>query len=108
MLREPLVAEEAIARIYGRHAFVYERLLELIVRENDETSEWATFNKSDMAKFLRCSLGSVDSAVKRLHAGGLIERKATFNSAGAQVGNRYRATPAGEAIVRSWVGPDEG
>lgn len=81
-------------RINGRHAFVHERVLELIVRET-ELRESVTFRKSDLARRLGCCERSLDRAITRLRREGLIETTPSFSESGAQRGNVYRATPEG-------------
>lgn len=81
-------------RINGRHAFVYERVLALVVRET-QLRESVTFSKQDLARRMGCCASSVDRAVQKLRRDGLIESEAVYNEHGAQLGNVYRATQKG-------------
>ena len=81
-------------RVNGRHAFIHERVLELIVRET-ELRESVTFRKTDLARRLGCCDRTPDRALTRLRREGLVTSEASYTDAGAQLGNIYRATPAG-------------
>lgn len=88
-------------RINGRHAFVYERILLLIVRET-ELRESVTFRKQDLAKRMGVCARSVDRAIMKLRKEGLITSEAVFGENGAQLGNIYRATPEGIELSRTY------
>ena len=88
-------------RINGRHAFVYERVLLLVVRET-ELRESVTFAKQDLAQRMGVCVRSVDRAVMKLRREGLITSEPVFNKNGAQLGNIYRATPAGIELSRTY------
>lgn len=81
-------------RINGRHAFVYERTLEFIVRETQRKGG-VRFTKADLARAIPCCVQSVDRAVMRLRSEGLIKSRPVFSKSGAQLGNEYRATKKG-------------
>lgn len=83
-------------RINGRHAFVHERVLELIVRET-QLRGGVSFNKADLAKRMDCYERTLGRAITRLRRDGLITVTPVFSENGAQMGNRYRATAAGLA-----------
>lgn len=88
-------------RINGRHAFVYERVLALVVRET-QLRESVTFSKQDLARRMGCCACSVDRAVQKLRRDGLIESEAVYNENGAQLGNMYRATQEGIDLVATF------
>ena len=88
-------------RINGRHAFTHERVLELIVRET-ELRESVTFSKTDLARRLGCCGRTLDRALTRLRRDGLITSEPSFGPNGAQLGNVYRATPAGIAEAHTY------
>ncbi|WP_346674575.1 winged helix-turn-helix transcriptional regulator [Enorma phocaeensis] len=77
-----------------RHAFVYERALDLIVQATMDGGALSA-GKRELAEQLGCSLGSVNEAVKRLERAGFIERLVNYGEWGQQMHNDYRATTAG-------------
>lgn len=89
-------------RINGRHAFIHERVLELIARET-ELRGGVHFRKADLAHRLGCYERTLDRAVTRLRREGLIASTPLFDEAGGQLGNEYRATEAGLALVASFT-----
>lgn len=88
-------------RINGRHAFIHERVLELVVRET-ELRESVTFRKADLARRLGCCERTLDRALTRLRRDGLVVSEASFSPTGAQLGNVYRATPEGIELAHSF------
>lgn len=84
-------------RVNGRHAFIHERVLDLVVRETELRGK-VTFRKSDLARRLGCSERTLDRAVTRLRREGLVESTPVFDAWGGQLGNEYRATPAGVSV----------
>lgn len=89
------------ASINNRHAFVYERVLEYIVRETEQAGSVA-FNKAQLAHGLGCCVRSLDRAVHRLRTEGLITSKPQFMASGAQGANVYSATRRGVAVANRW------
>ncbi len=85
------------ARRGGRHAFVHERVIELIARETKRNGS-TSFRKNDLVQHLGCCERSLDRAVTRLRREGLIVTTPVFNENGAQLGNEYRATEEGLAF----------
>lgn len=85
--------------INGRHAFVHERVLELVARETELRGS-VMFAKADLAKRMGCTVQTLDRAVRRLCREGLIERKAVFSDRGSQLGNEYHATPDGLVMAQ--------
>ncbi len=83
-------------RISGRHAFIHERVLEMVVRETELRGS-VTFCKNDLAHRLGCCPRTLDRAIIRLKREGLMETTPVFGESGAQLGNEYRATEAGIA-----------
>ena len=83
-------------RINGRHAFVHERVLELIVRETELRGS-VTFQKTDLSKRLGCCPRTLDRALTMLRRDGLVVSTPVFAESGAQLGNDYRATEEGIA-----------
>lgn len=83
-------------RINGRHAFVHERVLELVARETQLRGS-VCFNKVDLAKRMGCYERTLGRAITRLRRDGLIEVSPVHDKNGAQLGNEYRATEAGIA-----------
>ncbi|OUN89683.1 MULTISPECIES: helix-turn-helix domain-containing protein [Enorma] len=81
-------------RINGRHAFVHERVLELIARETKRAGE-VRFSQAELAKRMGCCSQSLARAVTRLRREGLITSTPVYSESGAQLGNSYKATPAG-------------
>ena len=81
-------------RINGRHAFVHERVLELIARET-KASGSVDFSKAELADRMGCCVRSLDRALTRLRREGLVVSTPVFNKVGGQLGNRYTATPEG-------------
>ena len=60
------ISLEGISERRGhRHAFVYERVYEIIARDSDATGS-TTFSKRSLAASLDCSLRSVDTAIQRV------------------------------------------
>ena len=78
-------------QINGRHAFIHERLLELIEQET-ERHGYLTFTKRQMADLLGCSLQSLNRAITRLRREEKIETVARYEKNGGQLGNWYRAS----------------
>lgn len=87
-------------RINGRHAFVHERVLELIVRGTTEDGQ-ISFRKADLAKRLGCCDRSLDRALTRLRREGYIVSEPSYDARGAQLGNVYRATEAGRLRAKA-------
>lgn len=81
-------------QISGRHAFVHERVLELIARETKREGS-VRFNKTELVKDLGCCPRSLDRALTRLRREGLVVSTPVFNESGAQLGNSYMATEDG-------------
>ncbi|WP_368285543.1 MarR family transcriptional regulator [Enorma massiliensis] len=90
-------------RINGRHAFVHERVLELIARGTTEDGS-ISFRKGDLAVRLGCCDRSLDRALTRLRREGYIISEPSFDSNGGQLGNVYRVTEAGRARVNGLHG----
>ena len=89
-------------RINGRHAFVHERVLELIARGTTEDGS-ISFRKGDLA----VRLAAATKPRPRAHAPaprGLYHFRASFDSNGGQLGNVYRVTEAGRARVNGLHG----
>ncbi|OUP09188.1 hypothetical protein [Collinsella sp. An2] len=78
----------------GRHAFVHERVLELIVQETVVSGSLA-MRKRELAQKLGCCDRMVDRALTKLRRAGQIVSTPSFDASGAQLGNTYRATQAG-------------
>lgn len=100
--RERLGDDEvgALPRRTGdRHSFVHERLLVLIARETAERGS-VVFRKGDLAGRMGCCVRSLDRAVSRLRARGLVASAPRFSDKGAQLGNEYRATRRGLVAAR--------
>ena len=76
-------------RINGRHA---------IVRET-ELRGAVTFRKGDLAQRLGCCERSLDRALTRLRRDEYVVSTPKFSETGAQLGNEYRATPAGITLA---------
>lgn len=89
-------------RINGRHAFVHERVLEMIVRETELRGS-VTFRKADLAHRLGCCERSLDRAITRLRRDGEIRSTPVFDRSGAQLGNEYEATEAGIARAKAFT-----
>lgn len=87
-------------RINGRHAFVHERVLELIVRGTNEDGR-ISFRKADLAKRLGCCDRSLDRALTRLRREGYVVSEPSYSESGAQLGNVYRATEAGRLCAEA-------
>ncbi len=85
-----LSAEGLSTEINGRHAFVHERLLELIERETASRG-LALFSKRDAARALGCSEQSLSRAVTRLRREGKIESIPRYDANGGQMASAYRA-----------------
>lgn len=83
-------------KINGRHAFIHERVLELVARETQMRGS-VQFHKTDLARRLGCCVRSLDHAVTRLRRDGFITSTAVYDESGGQLGNEYRATPKGVA-----------
>lgn len=90
-------------RINGRHAFVHERVLELIARGTTEDGS-ISFRKGDLAVRLGCCDQSLDRALTRLRREGYVISEPSFDSNGGQFGNVYRVTEAGRARVNGLHG----
>ena len=88
-------------KINGRHAFVHERVLEMIVRETEIRGS-VTFRKADLAHRLGCCERSLDNALVRLRRSGEVVSTPVFGETGAQLGNEYRATEAGIAHAKTF------
>lgn len=89
-------------RISGRHAFIHERVLELVVRETELRGS-VTFCKNDLAHRLGCCPRTLDRAIIRLRREGLMVTTPVFGETGAQLGNEYRATEAGIALAATFT-----
>lgn len=77
----------------NRHAFVHERLYEIIERDTERDGV-SCFTKRDAAEALGCDVTSIDRAVRRLRAEGAIESVPRYSATGAQLANAYRETSA--------------
>ncbi|OUP10412.1 MarR family transcriptional regulator [Collinsella sp. An2] len=88
-------------RINGRHAFVHERVLEMIVRETELRGS-VTFRKADLAHRLGCCERSLDRALTRLRRDGEVKSTPVFDTSGAQLGNEYVATEFGIARAKTF------
>ena len=97
-MSDALSLEGVKTRIRGRHAFIHERVLELIVRESAEKGS-VRFSKAELASELGCCIRTLDRAVMRLRQGGYIKSKPVFKTNGAQLGNEYRATAKGVTLA---------
>lgn len=84
--------------INGRHAFIHERVLELVARETELRGS-VTFSKADLAQRLGCCENSVDRAIARLRRDGYVISEPMFSATGAQMENEYRATAEGVALA---------
>lgn len=80
--------------IDGRHAFIHERVLEMIARET-EIHGSVTFRKTDLVQRLGCCGRTLDRALTRLRREGDIVSTPVFSPTGAQLGNVYQATEQG-------------
>ena len=88
-------------RINGRHAFVHERVLELIARGTTEDGS-ISFRKGDLAVRLGCCDRSLDRALTRLRREGYIISEPSFDS-GPRAGERpawKQRSHAGELVER--------
>lgn len=83
-------ADSTLTTVNGRHAFVHERLLELIARET-EAHGFAKFTKRELAATLGCCQRSIDRAITRLKRSGRIEVLPRYGANGAQEASWYRA-----------------
>ena len=92
------------ARRKGRHAFVHERVLELVARETKRHGSVA-FRKANLAARLGCCPRSLDRAVTRLRREGYLESRAVFDENGSQQGNVYQATEAGIELYETALRP---
>lgn len=72
-------------RINGRHAFVHERVLELIARET-KASGSVDFSKAELAERMGCCVRSLDRALTRLRREGLVVSTPVFNKVGGPAG----------------------
>lgn len=72
-----------------RHAFVHERVYELIARDTKDQGE-CRFAKRELAEALGCNVRSVDRAITQMRRKGIIESVLQFDESGAQLGNTYR------------------
>lgn len=72
-----------------RHAFVHERVYELIARDTRAQGE-CRFAKRELAEALGCNVRMVDRAITRLRREGAIESVPQYDENGAQLGNAYR------------------
>ena len=77
------------ARKGNRHAFVWERVYDLVARDSEHGGS-SLFTKQELAKALRCSVRSVDRAILRLRREGFIESVPRYAESGAQMANAYR------------------
>ncbi len=87
--------------INNRHAFVHERLLELIVRETQQGKRFS-MSKRELARLLSCTVQSIENAVSRLASEELVARTFTYSDTGSQRCNAYQATQKGIARARSY------
>lgn len=94
--------EGVSSRINGRHAFVHERVLELIVRETEQNGS-VNFRKSELVERLGCCERTIDRSLTRLRREGLVTSTPVFNDNGAQLGNTYSATEAGKVHARCFT-----
>ena len=74
------------ARKGNRHAFVWERVYDLVARDSEHGGS-SLFTKQELAKALGCSVRSVDRAMRRE---GFIESVPRYAESGAQMANAYR------------------
>ena len=79
-----------------RHAFVHERVLEIIARDTARDGV-SCFAKRDLAAALGCSVRSIDRAIRRLRHEGAIESVPRYGDSGAQLANAYRTRTASQA-----------
>lgn len=86
-------------RLGSRHAFLYERLMLLIVRETLAGS-CLSCGKADLARLLSCNQLSMDRAVHKLKLKRFIAVKPRFAPNGAQAVNEYCATGRGIKYAR--------
>lgn len=96
-----LSLEGVKTRIRGRHAFVHERVLEIIVQQSKQNGS-VRVNKATLAEKLGCCVRSVDRSISRLRRDGLIRSTPVFNENGAQLGNEYCATAKGVARAKAF------
>lgn len=89
-------------RINGRHAFIHERMLELIVRETQARGS-VRFRKGELARRLGCCDRTLDRALTRLRRSGDVVSEPVFAESGAQLGNEYRATEQGRHHAASFA-----
>lgn len=87
--RNGLSLDGVASTVNGRHAFVHERVLALVVRES-ALSGGLSATKRDIASALGCDISSVDAAIKRLRRDGTIESVPRFDENGGQLANVYR------------------
>lgn len=93
--------QETADRINGRHSFVSERVLQLIVSGSEKYGS-VTFEKADLCRRIGCYIRTLDRALVLLRREGLIVSEAVFNENGAQLGNSYKATPKGISLVEGF------
>ena len=79
-------------RINGRHAFVHERVLELIARET-KASGSVDFSKAELAERMGCCVRSLDRALTRLRREDLVVSTPVFNKVGASWATAIRQRP---------------
>ena len=80
--------------INGRHAFVHERVLLMVVRET-LLSGSIKFRKRDLAVQLGCCDAMLDRALARLRRSGDITSTPSYSETGSQLANSYSATEQG-------------
>ncbi len=93
--------------INGRHAFVHERVLELIARDTAKDGS-ITFRKRELAERLGCCMRTLDHALMRLRRNGYVVSEPSFDENGGQLGNVYRATELGRERAAALGGRDGG
>ncbi len=86
----PLSLEGISTQKRGRHAFVHERLLELIERETGRCGG-VSFSKREAAEALGCSEQSLARAITRLRREGKIESFPRYDANGGQIASGYRS-----------------
>ncbi|WP_165055551.1 MULTISPECIES: GntR family transcriptional regulator [unclassified Adlercreutzia] len=67
-----------------------QRILGFIVERTAMGGGHAHCTKREIAEFMKCSAKTVDRAIVRLRAEGVIESHPRFNESGGQEGNTYR------------------
>ena len=92
-------------RISGRHAFIHERVLEMVARETELRGS-VTFCKNDLAHRLGCCPRTLDRAIIRLRREGLVVTAPVFGETGAQLGRVLRQRCGG--LIQPFLDFDKG